>query len=129
VYDTRRVLVRVGECRVVLDLLGIKNEHVGEVPWFRLILCSLQQSDSLPFFDALTEEQIQAAFEDEGVSGEPRGVDQDVVKKICFDDQNVEVREFLLKGSHRHGMDDIKRRFEADRIGQELLAVLLRIGD
>ena len=35
---------------------------------FRLILCSLQQSDSLPFFDALTEEQIQAAFEDEGVS-------------------------------------------------------------
>jgi glycosyltransferase involved in cell wall biosynthesis len=58
-----------------------------------------------------------------------RGLDQDVVKKICFDDQNVEVREFLLKGSHRHGMDDIKRRFEADRIGQELLAVLLRIGD
>jgi putative transposase len=35
---------------------------------FRLLLCSLQQSDILPFFDALTEEQIQTAFEDEGVS-------------------------------------------------------------
>lgn len=41
----------------------------------------------------------------------------------------VEVREFLLKGSHRHGMDDIKRTFEADRIRQEILAVLRRIGD
>ena len=33
---------------------------------FRLVLCSLQQSDSLPFSDALTEEQIEAAFEEEG---------------------------------------------------------------
>ena len=33
---------------------------------FRLILCSLQQSDSLPFSDTLTEEQIEAAFEQEG---------------------------------------------------------------
>ena len=33
---------------------------------FRLVLCSLQQSDSLPFSDTLTEEQIEAAFEEEG---------------------------------------------------------------
>ena len=33
---------------------------------FRLIFSSLQQSDSLPFSDALTEEQIEAAFEEEG---------------------------------------------------------------
>jgi len=34
---------------------------------FRLLLCSLQQSDSLPFSDALTEEQIEAAFDEQGV--------------------------------------------------------------
>jgi putative transposase len=34
---------------------------------FRLLLCSLQQSDSLPFSAALTEEQIEEAFEEEGI--------------------------------------------------------------
>jgi putative transposase len=34
---------------------------------FRLLLCSLQQSDSLPFSGALTEGQIEAAFDEQGV--------------------------------------------------------------
>jgi hypothetical protein len=34
---------------------------------FRLLFSSLQQSDSLPFSDALTEEQIETAFEKQGV--------------------------------------------------------------
>jgi putative transposase len=37
---------------------------------FRLVLCSIQQSDSLPFSDAVTQEQFQDICDDEGVSSE-----------------------------------------------------------
>lgn len=45
-------------------LYGVKT-----LPYrFRLVLASLQQSDILPFSDALTEEQIDAAFKKAGAS-------------------------------------------------------------
>ena len=37
---------------------------------FRLVLCSIQQSDSLPFSDAVTQEQFQEICDEEGVSSE-----------------------------------------------------------
>ena len=37
---------------------------------FRLVLCSIQQSDSLPFSDAVTQEQFQEICDEEGVSPE-----------------------------------------------------------
>lgn len=42
---------------------GIRSLSRG----FRLLFASLQQCDSLPFSDALTEEQIEAAFDEQGV--------------------------------------------------------------
>ena len=37
---------------------------------FHLVLCSMQQSDSLPFSDAVTQEQFQDVCDEEGVSSE-----------------------------------------------------------
>ena len=71
---------------------------------FRLILHSLQQSDSLPFSDALTEEQIEGTFEEEGA---------------CYDDEDqvftpaitlwAFLSQALHKGEHRSCLAAVAR--------------------
>ena len=65
---------------------------------FRLVLCSIQQSDSLPFSDAVTQEQFQEICDEEGVSPE----DDEVFTPWAFLSQ---VMHTALPLANRIGID------------------------
>ena len=54
-----------------------------------------------------------------------RDIDQDYVKKIDLADQRVEMREFLCRGGARSGLGHLETIFDADKIRQQLLDVLI----
>lgn len=57
-----------------------------------------------------------------------RDVEQDFVKKLDLADPRVEMQEFLSKGSSRSGLDRIETLFDAEKIGQTLIEVLIPDG-
>ena len=53
-----------------------------------------------------------------------KDIDQDFVKKIDLDGQELQVRQFLFQGPDRTGLERIQARFDSAHIRQQLLGVL-----
>ena len=122
-------LIEKLDLRKKVKLLG----WVTEEEKFKLIKESdavIIPSRSLEGFSLLALESLENATpvlltEAVGFYEYVRDVKQDFVKKIDLEDPKVEMQDFLSRGCKRSGLDRIEFMFDAERIGQSLLKVMI----